>query len=48
MEFTELGKKSSKTLILLPGIACKWQFNFKYVLDELASAGTGLGLSGIK
>lgn len=36
MEFTELGNKAGKTLMLLPGTACKWQFNFKYVLDELA------------
>lgn len=36
MEFTEFGSKSGKTLMLLPGTACKWQFNFKYVLDELA------------
>lgn len=36
MEFTEFGNKSGKTLILLPGTACKWQFNFKYVLEELA------------
>lgn len=36
MEFTEFGNKNGKTLMLLPGTACKWQFNFKYVLDELA------------
>lgn len=36
MQFTEFGNKSGKTLMLLPGTACKWQFNFKYVLDELA------------
>lgn len=36
MEFTEFGNKSGKTFMLLPGTACKWQFNFKYVLDELA------------
>lgn len=36
MEFTEFGNKSGKTLMLLPGTVCKWQFNFKYVLDELA------------
>lgn len=36
MEFTEFGNNSGKTLMLLPGTACKWQFNFKYVLNELA------------
>lgn len=36
MEFTEFGNHNGKTLMLLPGTACKWQFNFKYVLDELA------------
>lgn len=36
MEFTEFGNKSGKTFMLLPGTACRWQFNFKYVLDELA------------
>lgn len=36
MEFAEFGNKGGKTLMLLPGTACKWQFNFKYVLDELA------------
>lgn len=38
MEFTEFGNKSGKTLMLLPGTACKWQFNFKYVVDELAES----------
>lgn len=36
MEFTEFGNPNGKTLVLLPGTACKWQFNFKYVLDDLA------------
>lgn len=36
MEFTELGNQNGKTLMLLPGTACKWQFNFKCVLEELA------------
>lgn len=31
MEFTEFGNISGKTLMLLPGTVCKWQFN--YVLD---------------
>lgn len=38
MEFTEFGNKSGKTLMLLPGTSCKWQFNFKYVVDELAES----------
>ena len=38
MEFAEFGNKSGKTLMLLPGTACKWQFNFKYVVDELAES----------
>lgn len=35
MEFTEFGSKNGKTLMLLPGTACKWQFNFKNVVDHI-------------
>lgn len=33
MEFKEFDSSSGKTLMLLPGTACKWQFNFKHMLD---------------
>lgn len=36
MDIREFGNKNGKTLVLLPGTACKWQFNFKYVLDDLS------------
>ncbi len=37
MQFTEMGKKDGKTLLLLPGTACTWQLNFKHVVDQLAA-----------
>lgn len=36
MDFKEFGKEDGKTLLLLPGTACRWQFNFAKVLDALA------------
>ena len=36
MQFTELGNRDGKTLLLLPGTACTWQLNFKNVLDALS------------
>lgn len=30
-----MAAKMGKTPMLLPGTACKWQFNFKNVVDEL-------------
>ena len=35
MQFTELGNKTGKTLMLLPGTACDYQTNFASVLDQL-------------
>ena len=37
MQFTEMGNKEGKTLLLLPGTACTWQLNFKHVVDQLAA-----------
>lgn len=36
MEFTEFGNENGKKFLLLPGTACKWQFNFEDVIDKLA------------
>lgn len=36
MQFTELGNRDGKTLLLLPGTACTWQLNFKNVLGALS------------
>lgn len=36
MEFIEFGNENGKTLMLLPGTACRWQLNFEDVLDKLA------------
>lgn len=36
MQFTEMGNRDGKTLLLLPGTACTWQLNFKNVLDALS------------
>ncbi len=35
MEFSEMGQKNGKTLMLLPGTACDYQTNFAAVLDRL-------------
>ena len=35
MQFDEMGNKSGKTLMLLPGTACDYQTNFAAVLDRL-------------
>ena len=35
MQFDEMGNKSGKTLMLLPGTACDYQTNFATVLDRL-------------
>ena len=35
MQFDEMGNKSGKTLMLLPGTACDYQTNFSTVLDRL-------------
>ena len=35
MRFDEMGNKSGKTLMLLPGTACDYQTNFAAVLDRL-------------
>ncbi len=36
MEFVEFGKENKKTFMLMPGTGCRWQFNFKNVIDELS------------
>ena len=36
MQFTEMGLRSGKSLMLLPGTACDWQTNFKNVIPILA------------
>lgn len=36
MQFTEMGKKDGKTLLLLPGTACTWQLNFRNVIEDLS------------
>lgn len=36
MQFTEMGNRDDKTLLLLPGTVCTWQLNFKNVLPELS------------
>ena len=35
MQFDEMGNRSGKTLMLLPGTACDYQTNFATVLDRL-------------
>ena len=35
MQFDEMGNRSGKTLMLLPGTACNYQVNFLTVLDRL-------------
>ena len=35
MQFDEMGNKSGKTMLLLPGTACDYQTNFGSVLDAL-------------
>ena len=35
MQFDEMGNKSGKTLMLLPGTACDYQTNFGTVLERL-------------
>ena len=35
MQFDEMGDRSGKTLMLLPGTACNYQMNFDTVLDRL-------------
>ena len=35
MQFDEMGNKSGKALMLLPGTACDYQTNFSTVLDRL-------------
>lgn len=35
MQFEEMGNMNGKVLMLLPGTACTWQINFKYVIEEL-------------
>jgi len=37
MQFDEMGNKSGKTLMLLPGTACDYQTNFAAVLDRLGA-----------
>ena len=37
MQFDEMGLKSGKTLLLLPGTACDYQTNFGAVLDRLGA-----------
>ena len=37
MQFDEMGNKSVKTLMLLPGTACDYQTNFAAVLDRLGA-----------
>ena len=34
MQFEEMGNRSGKTLMLLPGTACDYQTNFGTVLDR--------------
>ncbi len=36
MQFTEIGKMSGKTLMLLPGTCCDWQTNFETVIPTLS------------
>ena len=36
MEFTEMGLKEGKILMLLPGTCCDWQTNFGTVVDQLS------------
>lgn len=36
MPLTATRTRGTWSIYLLPGTACKWQFNFKYVLNELA------------
>ncbi len=35
MQFDEMGNRSGKTLMLLPGTACDYQTNFGTVLERL-------------
>ena len=37
MQFDEMGLKSGKTMLLLPGTACDYQTNFDLVLDKLGA-----------
>ena len=37
MQFDEMGNRSGKTLMLLPGTACDYQVNFGSVLDKLGA-----------
>ena len=39
MQFDEMGNRSGKTLMLLPGTACNYQANFLKVLDRLGEKG---------
>ena len=37
MQFTEMGARDGRTLLLLPGTACTWQIGFQPVIDPLAA-----------
>ena len=37
MQFTELGTKNDKTMVMLPGTGCTWELNFSKVIDDLSA-----------